>query len=413
MQIADLEKSQDARRMAMAAKNQQRAALLKQGKGEKKMQDVVKGIQEEMNVDRKTTKDIMDYEGHKFEDATTAEKVAEVGLAKTELHMAADERSYSRTASLSKASELDQKMQEARAMIPVFKTKMTEQQSWAAGAVDAQHQAATELKKSLGLAIDKIIAAEIPTGSEQEQDLKGKIELTKIQEATQRQALDANKIALSEMQKDFTNAQAQRVSNEKEITNLSRLLSTLKKKMGKPADFSKGVSIPQEIEAAKASAMMKKLLKLQNQNKSLKQEELKYASQVEAYKLEGERMDDGIGSTGKQMVSQQRELKAATKAEYDRTKGPLAVLRDAKANQLKQKALAWRHTSEDKADLAKQRAEDADKIRKTYSVKNEDRQINKSKAKLSAVQDKLKALKAKISPATLAGIDSRNKKDRP
>merc|ERR1711990_114021 len=100
-QIRDLEKVQEARKRAMRDKFAQRRALEKQGDGEARLQKIVGKIQDEMTIARKDTKDIMDFEGEKFAEATKEGNLAKVEDAKNDLKISAAEKAHETTSSLS------------------------------------------------------------------------------------------------------------------------------------------------------------------------------------------------------------------------------------------------------------------------------------------------------------------------
>lgn len=405
-QIRDLEKVQEARKRAMRDKFAQREALEKQGDGEARLQKIVGKIQDEMTIARKDTKDIMDFEGEKFAAATKEGNLAKVEEAKNELAIADAEKTHEKTSSLTRARELQRTITERKAMAPLIQTKIAEQSALASGAVQAQHVAAQELKEVLESGMNKIIAAKVPTGSEEEEKIKGQIHVVKIEEATQKARLEANLVALNEVKRDLSTAQSARVENEKEVVNMEKMLKTVKK--NPLPELPKGVSAPQEIEAQKEAQMQKKMDKLHDKNAGLKSDEVKFALKVEDYEAERDRMQSSLEAIQQKLTMLGRELKAASKAEWDRTKGPVAQLRNAQIHQVQQYATSWRYKVEDDAEGAKHRAEDIARTRKMNGVATpeEDKKIADTKGQINAVQQKLADLKNKISPTAEAEAES-------
>lgn len=402
--INDMQKAQAERRKAMAAKIRQREALMKQGDSEKRMQEVVSGIQDEMDVARANAKDVMNFEGTRFEEATRSEKEAEVGGAQNDLAIASDQRAYDTTASLEEAMRLTRHIDENKAKVPIFRATITEQHALASSAVEAQHVEAKNVKEAIELGLDKVIAAQVPKDSKRVEGLKGKIEVVKMEETTETQRLEANDVAYKEMKRDLASAQAKRVSNEKEQLNLKKMIETVKR--SPIPGTERGVTVPGELEQAKNAQMTKKMAKLKEDNTFIKEEESNLGMKLEQLKSEGERMQRTLDGIRKQSATLGKEMRAAMQDDFNNKKGPTAVLRKSKREQLKAKARDWRHAQEDKADLAKARAQDAAMFRQGNGIETADSKIKDTKSQITAVQQKLKDLKAKISPADIAAVEA-------
>merc|ERR1712167_457185 len=278
----------------------------------------------------------------------------------------------------------------------------------------AEHRAALALKAKLAQGMEKIIAAKLPTRTEQQQKADGKLQAADVILKTQNEFIEAANGEVANLNARLANQQSKRIDLEKQAKNVDRQVKAVKKKP--VPELPKGIKAPASIAAAKAKALKRKKAMLLTDAKATERAEVKTALAIERAKFDVEKKTveaRRLATVSKELQQQKDKIdQQAAKAKF----GVEAVRAKAKREKSRMDALNAQNKIED-IRRAKRKEEDAALAAKRENNAAEasvpaaansktDRQIAKEKAAVAAVQNKLRTLSKKIGAATIESAEA-------
>merc|ERR1711871_97677 len=281
-QLLELQKLQAVRAKEDKDRAKRRKAAATMDEDATKLQKLIQGMKEKMEVQKHTTKKIMDYEGQKFKRAVQSRMKARIEEAKALLQL---QKAQKRVKTVTTVREEEkQKSTIAKAKRNLFIQTQHKQKATliANTAETAQHRAALALKAKLAQGMEKIIAARLPTRTEQQQKADGKLQAADVMLKTQNEFIKATKEEVANLNAKLANQQSKRLDFEKQAKNVDRQVKAIKKRP--VPELPKGIKAPASIANAKKKALKRKKAMLLTDAKATARAEVKTALAIEKSK---------------------------------------------------------------------------------------------------------------------------------
>jgi len=414
-QLLELQKLQAVREKEDKDRAKRRQAAANMDEDAAKLKKLVQSLKDKMEVQKHTTKKIMDYEGQKFKKAVQSRMKARIEEAKALLQL---QKAQKRVKTVTTVREEEkQKSTIAKAKRNLFIQTQHKQKATliANTAETAQHRAALALKAKLAQGMEKIIAARLPTRTEQQQKADGKLQAADVMLKTQNEFIKATKEEVANLNAKLANQQSKRLDFEKQAKNVDGQVKAIKKRP--VPELPKGIKAPASIANAKKKALKRKKAMLLTDAKATARAEVKTALAIEKSKRDLEvKMVEAtrLATVRKELSTQKAKIdQQAANAKF----GVEAIKAKAKREESRMGALNAQNKIEDDILRAKRKEEDATLAAKRLNVAAEvsvpaaatsktDRQIAKEKAAVAAVQNKLRTLSKKIGAATIESAEA-------
>jgi len=414
-QLLELQKLQAVRDKEDKDRAKKRKAAASMDEDAAKLKKLVQSLKDKMEVQKHTTKKIMDYEGQKFKRAVQSRMKARIEEAKALLQLQKAQKRVKTVTTVRGEETQKSKIAKAKRNL-FFQTQHKQKATMIANAAEtAEHRAALALKAKLAQGMEKIIAAKLPTRTEQQQKADGKLQAADVMLKTQKEFIEAAKGEVANLNARLANQQSKRIDLEKQAKNVDRQVKAVKKRP--VPELPKGIKAPASIAAAKAKTLKRKKAMLLTDAKATERAEVKTALAIEVAKRDVEKKTleaKRLATVSKELQRQKDKIdQQATKAKF----GVEAVRAKAKREKSRMDALNAQNKIEDDIRRAKRKEEDAALAAKRVNNAAEasvpaatnsktDRQIAKEKAAVAAVQNKLRTLSKKIGAATIESAEA-------
>merc|ERR1711871_1050259 len=229
-QLLELQKLQAVRAKEDKDRAKRRKAAATMDEDATKLQKLIQGMKEKMEVQKHTTKKIMDYEGQKFKRAVQSRMKARIEEAKALLQLQKAQKRVKTVTTV--RGEETQKSKIAKAKRNLFVQTQHKQKATAIAnaAETAEHRAALALKAKLAQGMEKIIAAKLPTRTEQQQKADGKLQAADVMLKTQKEFIEAAKGEVANLNARLANQQNKRIDLKKQAKNVDRQVKAVKKR---------------------------------------------------------------------------------------------------------------------------------------------------------------------------------------
>merc|ERR1711871_771024 len=281
-QLLELQKLQAVRAKEDKDRAKRRKAAASMDEDAAKLKKLVQSLKDKMEVQKHTTKKIMDYEGQKFKRAVQSRMKARIEEAKALLQLQKAQKRVKTVTTV--RGEEKQKSTIAKAKRNLFIQTQHKQKATliANTAETAQHRAALALKAKLAQGMEKIIAARLPTRTEQQQKADGKLQAADVMLKTQNEFIKATKEEVANLNARLANQQSKRLDFEKQAKNVDGQVKAIKKRP--VPELPKGIKAPASIANAKKKALKRKKAMLLTDAKATARAEVKTALAIEKSK---------------------------------------------------------------------------------------------------------------------------------
>merc|ERR1711871_630233 len=229
-QLLELQKLQAVRDKEDKDRAKKRKAAASMDEDAAKLKKLVQSLKDKMEVQKHTTKKIMDYEGQKFKKAVQSRMKARIEEAKALLQLQKAQKRVKTVTTVRGEETQKSKIAKAKRNL-FFQTQHKQKATMIANAAEtAEHRAALALKAKLAQGMEKIIAAKLPTRTEQQQKDDGKLQAADMMHKTQKEFIEAAKGEVANLNARLADQQSKRIDLEKQAKNVDRQVKAVKKK---------------------------------------------------------------------------------------------------------------------------------------------------------------------------------------
>jgi len=419
--LFDLQETLAYRLKAQKARIAKRSVGTEVEEESKKMKKAVDGIKAEMKEARTTTKNIMTFEGKKYKKSMRSYAGDKVSIAQLQVKLEKDKAAAEVTPSLQKKEELDKAIERAKRRKFILKTRRVRSAADANLAVEAQHNAAKELKATLAEGIEKVIALKIPKESEPEMEAKGKQEAEAIEIDTEATIGQNLKFELAQLQKSLSDTQQERIDISREILTIGDQIKSL---VSDPLpELPKDVTPPQGLADRKRADLSAKKTRMEARRRVLAKSEVKLALEIERTKKKIHDQQMKAHDMIRKSTALANQARVARENSLRQRYGAQQQLSRSKKATTKHRASIIRAQIEESSIEAQHKMEDARNEAEAIASSNRDdftppaqaagaeanSEINKMKGDVVAAQNKLKTLSSKISGVDIAEVEASGK----
>merc|ERR1711871_916633 len=229
-QLLELQKLQAVRDKEDKDRAKKRKAAASMDEDAAKLKKLVQSLKDKMEVQKHTTKKIMDYEGQKFKRAVQSRMKARIEEAKALLQLQKAQKRVKTVTTVRGEETQKSKIAKAKRNL-FFQTQHKQKATMIANAAEtAEHRAALALKAKLAQGMEKIIAAKLPTRTEQQQKADGKLQAADVMLKTQKEFIEAAKGEVASLNARLADQQSKRIDLEKQAKNVDRQVKAVKKR---------------------------------------------------------------------------------------------------------------------------------------------------------------------------------------